>query len=50
MEDKYKTSMYMFDKNLSPEDILVRYMNEKQESTFWTVDSFNRFIADIKNL
>jgi len=41
---------YLFDKNLSPIDILVRYINTQEGEEYWTVDSLNEFLHDIEKL
>lgn len=51
MADLYKNEYsYLFDNNLSYEDKLVRYMNSKDPSVYWTVDSFQSFMKEIEKL
>lgn len=36
--------------NISPEEKLVIYMNNKEKDSCWTIDLFKRFMEDIKNI
>jgi vacuolar-type H+-ATPase subunit I/STV1 len=48
--DKYKEYDYLFDKNLSSNEILVRYMNQSEKTDYWTVDNLTQFLHDIEKL
>ena len=48
--DKYQKYDYLFDKNLSATDILVRYINQTEGNSYWTVDSLTQFMKNIENL
>lgn len=50
MNDQYKQYDYLFDKNLSPEEILVQYINQDMKSAYWTVEGFTQFMKDIEKL
>ena len=51
MEDSYKNEFsYLFDMNLSPEEKLIQYMNNKYKSVIWDTDSFKSFMEKIQNL
>ena len=41
---------YLFDKNLSPEQKLIQYINQEEGNDFWTVDKFINFMSYIENL
>ena len=41
---------YLFDENLSPEQKLIQYMNNNNESVFWTIDEFKSFMEKIQKL
>jgi len=50
MGNKYEKYDYLFDKNLSPESILVNYINQTEGNAYWTVDSLAKFMKDLDNL
>ena len=41
---------YLFDDNLSSKEKLVQYINQQENSTYWTLDNFEKFVSEIKNL
>ena len=43
---KYNEYSYMFDKNLSPYDILARYINEQENSVIITGDQIKELLQD----
>ena len=45
MEDEYNKFLYLFDRNLSPEEKLTQYMNQVHGTTFWDVDVLNKLLA-----
>lgn len=51
-EDKINTQLYdqysyMFDKNLSPYDILARYINEQENAVLVTGDQIKQLVEEI---
>ena len=50
MSEEYQQYDYLFDKNQSPESILVQYINQEEGNSFWTVDSLKQFLQDIEKL
>ena len=46
----YMKYNYLFDKNLSPEQKLIQYINQEEGNDFWTVDKFINFMSYIENL
>ena len=50
LEQKYQKYDYLFDKNLSSNEILVRYINQEYTDSYWTVDSLKQFLQDIEKL
>ena len=50
LNDKYKQYDYLFDKNLSSQEILVRYINQVEKTDYWTVDTLKQFLLDIEKL
>lgn len=50
LDQKYLQYDYLFDKNLSSTEILVRYMNQAEQSSYWTVDSLKQFLMDIEKI
>lgn len=44
MEDEYNKFIYLFDKNLSPEEKLSQYMNQIHGTTFWDIDTLNNLL------
>lgn len=50
LDQKYHQYDYLFDKSLSSEEILVRYINQSQGSDYWTVDTLRQFLHDIEKL
>lgn len=47
---KYQKYDYLFDKSLSPVEVLVKYINQTEKDSYWTVDSLTQFITDIQKL
>ena len=45
--DIYDKYSYMFDNNLSPYDILTRYINEQENSVIVTGDQIKELIAEV---
>lgn len=50
LDQKYRQYDYLFDKNLSSTDILVRYINQEEHNDYWTVDTLRQFLQDIEKL
>lgn len=50
MDEKYQEFDYLFDDNLSSKEKLVQYINQQENSTYWTLDNFEKFVSEIKNL
>lgn len=50
MDEKYQEYDYLFDDNLSSKEKLVQYINQQENSTYWTLDNFESFVNEIKNL
>jgi len=50
MSEEYQQYDYLFDKNLSPESILVQYINQEEGNSFWSVDTLEQFLNDIEKL
>lgn len=51
MEYEQKQMMLSItDPNISPEEKLVMYMNKQEGNSYWTVDTFNKFMEEIKNI
>ena len=50
MDEKYQKFDYLFDDNLSSKEKLVQYINQQENSTYWTLDNFEKFVSEIKNL
>ena len=50
MNQEYSAYDYLFDNNLSSKQKLVQYINQQEHSTYWTLDTFDNFIREIKNL
>lgn len=50
MDQEYSAYDYLFDNNLSSKQKLVQYINQQEHSTYWTLDTFDNFIKEIKNL
>ena len=50
LDDKYKEYDYLFDKNLSSKEILVRYINQQEKTDYWTVDTLTSFLHEIEKL
>jgi hypothetical protein len=50
MDEQYKQYDYLFDKNMSPEQILVQYINQEEHNAYWTVDSLTKFLHDIEKI
>lgn len=51
MEETQKQMMLSItDPNLSPEEKLIIYMNNKEGNSYWTVDLFSQFMEEIKKI
>lgn len=50
MDEKYQEYDYLFDDNLSSKEKLVQYINQQENSSYWTLDIFENFVNEIKNL
>ena len=50
MDDRLQQYDYIFDKNLSPTEVLVQYINSQEGNEFWTVDKLEEFLHDIEKL
>ena len=50
MDQKYQQYDYLFDDNMSSNDKLIRYINQQENSTYWTINTFSSFLDQIKNL
>lgn len=50
MDEKYQEYDYLFDDNLSSKEKLVQYINQQENSSYWTLDVFENFVNEIKNL
>ena len=51
MEETQKQLMLSItDPNLSPEEKLIIYMNNKEGNSYWTIDLFSQFMEEIKKI
>lgn len=50
MDEKYSEYDYLFDENLSSNEKLVQYINQQENSSYWTLDTFLNFVNEIKNI
>lgn len=50
IDERYQSYDYLFDKNLSPNEILVRYINQEYQDSYWTVDTLKEFLHEIEKL
>ena len=48
VQDHYSEYAYLFNKNITPEEKLVQYINQCKGSTFITVDEFKNILLDIQ--
>ena len=50
MNKEYKQYDYLFDKNLTQQEILVQYINQEEKDSYWTVETLTQFLHDIEKL
>lgn len=50
LNTEYQQYDYLFDKNLSPEQILVQYINKDLKDEYWTVDTLKEFLHSIEKI
>lgn len=50
LDNKYRQYDYLFDKSLSSNEILVRYINQRYGTDYWTVDTLKSFLQELDQL
>ena len=50
LNNEYQKYDYLFDKNLSPQQVFVQYINQQEGNSYWTVDSFTEFMSMLEKI
>jgi len=50
LNNEYQQYDYLFDKNLSPQQVFVQYINQQEGNSYWTVDSFAEFMSMLEKI